>query len=561
MTNKSPLEFPFGGSSGTRTPLNLPFISLMWPQPRPMPQANARPWHRDLGLGDLVRALTEEHRYSTYVHNVLANLITEPEVIAWRQAVLADFLANEELASTVEGLLPRLTSIREGQSLLGRHKRSLLLETADRLAEMEMYVEIVQLLGQVLNDSQISSAALLMLRDGINRLLDDENFQQLRDQLPELRAPLQRVSSLTIGVNLDVELRPASAVLLSINDRPMGESVSLLDRLLGGRSQDSEETGIASMHRLPTSAEERALSALFQDLDRLLADVAKPIARTLERYVKTSSGPLVALENEFAFYVFTVRMMRRLEARGIVFCRPEIEPGGARIMEIDGLMNASLCLREARLPVPSDVRFDHEGRIAILTGPNSGGKTTYVQAVGLAQVMFQAGMFIPAKRARISPVNRILTHFPALETREQGRLAEEAGRLRSIFQQVSAHSLVLLNETFSSTAFGEALYLAQDILCALRVVGARALFATHIIELVETIDEMESSVQGESRLFGLVAGIQLNDEGMPVPNFRVMRGKPLGRSYAAEIARQHGISLDQILAARREDESDTTNQP
>jgi len=155
----------------------------------------------------------------------------------------------------------------------------------------------------------------------------------------------------------------------------------------------------------------------------------------------------------------------------------------------------------------------------------------------------------------MSPVSAILTHFPQLETRHQGRLAEEAERLRGIFKQVTTDSLVLLNETFSSTSAGEATYLAQDMLSGLRVIGARAIFATHLIELADQIEDIHASIQGDSRLFSLVAGIEINADGEAVRTFQIKRGMPVGRSYAKEIAQRHGISLEQILADYQQDEA------
>ena len=126
-----------------------------------------------------------------------------------------------------------------------------------------------------------------------------------------------------------------------------------------------------------------------------------------------------------------------------------------------------------------------EGRIFILTGPNSGGKTTYIQAVGALQIMFQAGVFIPCGKAWLSPVDNLYTHFPAEEKTgmDAGRLGEESKRFNGIFKIATRYSLVILNESFTSTSFTESFYLPRDIVCALRYLGARALFATHLHEL------------------------------------------------------------------------------
>jgi DNA mismatch repair ATPase MutS len=292
----------------------------------------------------------------------------------------------------------------------------------------------------------------------------------------------------------------------------------------------------------------RQYNELYQDMNKLLQQTAKPIANQLRKYIKVSSRTLVLLEPEVAFFIAAVRMIETAKAQGIPFNPPQAAPAADRITNIDDLYNIQLVLRGEKT-MASTVQFDDSGRVGILTGPNSGGKTTYLRSVGGAQILFQTGLYIPAKSAQMSAVSRILTHFPRLETREQGRLAEEAERLRSLFADMDDNSLVLLNETFSSTAFGEALYLAQDILSALCAKGVRAVFATHLVELVEKFAEIEMAVTPRSKLCSLVAGIAVDENGNPTPTYRVTRGDPLGRSYAQEIARKYGISLQQILSA------------
>jgi DNA mismatch repair protein MutS len=533
-----------------RAELNIPAISLMWPETIPAAVATSVGWENDLGLDDLIQALAFDKNHQPFIRKTLTALNSDAEVIAWRQSVIADFIRNPNLGEKAAVILPRLAHLRQGTSLLGTRQRNLLLETADRIAELDSYVNIVQDLHDALADSKLDSTALVTLRDHLKVLLADEQFQALRHDLPELRAPLENIRSLTVGINLDVELRPSSATLLAINDHTVGAGFTLLERLIGISDDVDSESGIAPLHHLPRDADQRLLTPLFQDLDRILTQVAQPVARSLNRYVKVGSATLANLENELAFYVGAVRLMQRVSAKGIPFCAPEIAPMQERSIRIDDLTNISLALKQSSPTVPSQVDFDENGRIAILTGPNNGGKTTYLRGVGLAQVMFQAGLLIPARAARISPIDAIMTHFPALENRQEGRLAEESARLHTLFQQVTQYSLVLLNETFSSTSSGEAFYLARDILCGLRAVGVRAIYATHLTELAQQLNEIEATVNGDSKLFSLVAGIRLTDDGQTAPTFQITRSLPLGRSYAQEIARHHGISLEQILAMR-----------
>ncbi|MFQ3536658.1 MAG: hypothetical protein SNJ58_12350 [Aggregatilineales bacterium] len=534
-----------------RTLPDFPPLSLLLPPAKPTPAASEAAWARDLRLDDLVSAFAPEPRYANFIRQTLTALNADPDVIAWRQAVLSDLLDNPALTQTVEQLLPRFADLRQGRALFGQRQRPPLLETADRLAELDLFINTAQTLYEALKRATLRATALTTLRDQLARLIADPNFIALREELPALQRPLQKLASLTIGVNLDAQLQPSAAVLLSINEQPFNEPRSLLSKLIGQRADSSDESPIAPLHSLPEERQYRLLSPLFQDLERILRDVVQPVARALGKYVRISAAPLAALEQELAFYLSAVRLVQLLRQRGIALTQPQVAPIEARLTHIEDLVNLHLILKQPHcVPVPNEVHLDDQGRIAILTGPNSGGKTTYLQAVGLAYVLFQAGLPIAARRAQLSPVDAIFTHFPAPETQQQGRLAEEASRLRYICLQATAYSLVLMNESLSSTVASEATYLAQDVLCGLRAIGVRAIYATHLIDLPMRIPEMHDTAQGESKLFSLVAGVHLNADGEAQPTFRIERGMPLGRGYAREIARRHGISLEQILAAR-----------
>lgn len=547
-------------SPRSRTSLTLPPLSLLSPHAPPVTgealapviERQAVTWEDDLGIHEVVQAMSTDRRYAAFIRQTLTALPMAVEVIRWRQGIFADLLANPPLVAAVETLLPVFTGMRQGTAQLGGRRRSLLVETADRLAELELYLEIVERLAAALAAASLTSPALLTLRDNLLHLMREPEFHRLRVELPAMREPLQQLRSLTIAINLDAQLRPESAALVSVNAHPINEPATLLDRLIGSRIEVEDESAIAPLYQFPKDPDLRPMDALFQDVDRLMNAVAGPVARSLARYVGISSKPLLALENEFAFFSSAVSLTRRLMAQGIHVCQPQIVPPEQRVIQIDGLHSLLLCLHAPPVPVPGQADFGDDGRIALLTGPNSGGKTTYLRSVGLAQVLAQAGLSIPAQQAVISPVDRILTHFPALETRQEGRLAEEAVRLRDLFTQATAHSLILLNETFSSTAASEAVYLAQDILSAMCVIGVRAIFATHLTDLVERITEIETSAeqqsgQRRSGVFSLVAGVRLEANGAAAVTYEIRRGKPHGRSYASEIARRYGISLDQLV--------------
>jgi DNA mismatch repair protein MutS len=163
-------------------------------------------------------------------------------------------------------------------------------------------------------------------------------------------------------------------------------------------------------------------------------------------------------------------------------------------------------------------------------------------------------LYVPARKASISICDGVLTHYPALETLEKGtgRFGEEAQRIGSMFQSASRHSLVLLNESLSSTSGGESLYLAQDIVRVLRMLSCRAVYATHLHGLAASVEELNRDTPGDSRVLSMVALIETDPEagehGSIRPTFRIIPGPPEGHSYAIDLARRYGISKDQLIA-------------
>jgi DNA mismatch repair ATPase MutS len=195
---------------------------------------------------------------------------------------------------------------------------------------------------------------------------------------------------------------------------------------------------------------------------------------------------------------------------------------------------------------------DLGGQILILTGPNRGGKTTYMQGVGVVHILAQAGCYVPGKQARISPLDDLCTHFPLEEKPDSdaGRFGEEAIRLAKVFERVTRHSLVLLNESLSSTSFSESLYLAQDIVRILRRIGARAIYSTHLHELANRVDELNDSVPGDSKIISVVSSPVNTVVGASSAElnhtYKLEMRPPLGQSYAREIAARYGISYQQL---------------
>lgn len=555
----------------------FPDIRLLWPEGHEPAgsRVDRSSWGEnavaDLGIHTLVDTLSSQAHLKEKFRAIFLQLSPNPEVIRYRQDVLEDLLASPVLLQGFEAVLPRLTQL----AFLSDYPFTTLLEQiVSRLGALELWVECVQVLAQLLAlpEASVRAAGLLRLRAALQAQASDPSFLSLVEQLPDLRRKAAGVSSVTVGVNLDPQLRPVAAALISFNDQPIrGGKETLLGRLLGNSisngSPDNMEA-IAPLHTVPQEVPGLApreskridplMFPLFKDLDRVLRRAMEPVARALQQYLHLNGRALAVLEPEIAFYLSSVQLIRRMEKAGMPFCRAEIAPIEERACRLQEFYNLNLALRLSpsradlsQAVVANDIDFGQTARIFILTGPNQGGKTTFTQAVGLAQVLFQAGLYVPARAARISPVDAIFTHFPLEEKPqvEEGRLGEEALRLSAIFRQATRHSLVLLNESLSTTSPGEGIYLARDVVRALRLWGVRAVFVTHLHELAEDIAGMNASTPGESIIASLVAGvIEGGEENLR--SYQVRLAPPMGVSFARDIAHRHGISYEQLAEKR-----------
>lgn len=540
--------------------------SLLWPDGRPTVVWNvSQEVIRDLELEAVVTAMCSHRTYREAVRAVVFRLCREKGTIRYRQIVLDDLQSNPGLAEKLKALLPmldELTSFTFRPTAVGNP----LHEVVARARELELLVAIVQELHEAFAavHTPLQSSGLFDLREKIAAMAGDRQFQEMTADLPALLETLRSNASITIGVNLDERLRPEAAVLLSVNQERFSDS-SLLDRLLGKGVEEGK--GIAPIHRPPVVGGERLdpmMVPLFSDLSKILEKVSEPVARELKKYVQLNGRFLADLRDEIVFYVHALDLIQELQAAGMRLTTPEISPAEERVCRVKAAYNLQLAIQrlkdrsadpQSTPVVTNDILLDDDGRIAILTGPNQGGKTTFMQSIGLVQVLAQLGMPVPGEEAQMSPVDAIYTHYPVEERLElgTGRFGDEALRIRAIFEKVTRHSLVLLNESLSTTSMGEGVYLARDIVRALRQIGLRAVFTTHLHELAAAAGQINAEVGGDSPVFSLVASkpekAMQPDQGY---SYHVQPGPPLGRSYAEHIAARYGISDEQLQSLLEE---------
>lgn len=196
--------------------------------------------------------------------------------------------------------------------------------------------------------------------------------------------------------------------------------------------------------------------------------------------------------------------------------------------------------------IPNDVYLNNTDHLcALITGPNMGGKSTYLRQVALISILAQIGSFVPAAEARLPIVDRVFTRIGASDNLAMGRstFMVEMTETSEILNTATSRSLVLLDEVGRGTSTFDGLSIAWSVvedICTR--VGAKTLFATHYHELTELADILEG-------VFNLHVGVQ--ESGDQVIFLRKVQPGKASRSYGIEVARLAGLPLQVINRARR----------
>ncbi|MGX8715777.1 MAG: MutS-related protein, partial [Lachnospiraceae bacterium] len=313
--------------------------------------------------------------------------------------------------------------------------------------------------------------------------------------------------------------------------------------------------GVALLNKYERGGEvirtlDRAMAAMLSSIVRKLKDV-------LSRHVQVSTHVISGLIPEFLFYIRWAEYVEKLQAAGFEVCRPRVLAADLRETRAEGLYNLHLAQQvleskgnlQSEEIITNPLCFDKDHRVNLLTGANRGGKTTYTQAAGLSYLLAQGGIYAPAGSYAFSPVDNIFSHYPADEnqTQDLGRLGEESRRFREIYMEATSHSLMLLNESFSTTSFEEGYYIATDAVKAMMKMGLRVIYNTHMHKLASDVDSFNADEE-DNKAASLVA--QADGSAR---TYKIAEMAPEGFSHARDIAEKYGVTFSQLIEGKEQE--------
>lgn len=229
------------------------------------------------------------------------------------------------------------------------------------------------------------------------------------------------------------------------------------------------------------------------------------------------------------------------------YCRPDVDESG--VIEIrEGRHPVVEQVLKDTLFVPNDTFLgEKESRVAIITGPNMAGKSTYMRQVALIVLMAQMGGFVPAAHARIGVVDRIFTRVGASDDLSAGQstFMVEMTEVADILRCATKNSLLILDEIGRGTSTFDGMSIARAVLeyCAdSKSLGAKTLFATHYHELTELENTLPGAVN---------CNIAVKTRGEEIIFLRKILPGGANRSYGIEVAKLAGLPEEVLRRARQ----------
>ncbi|WP_067472496.1 MutS-related protein [Actinomadura hibisca] len=497
-------------------------------EPPGQPADGAEPeYFQDLNLDQIVQETSQAGGVpglSSYFHHRLR----EPELIAFRQQVFRELEdpAVHEVAVRFTVLMDRT---RRRLDALDRRKHP---PQASRwfLDILLDYAAAVSGLAEGLAAADVSSAGLRVLRDDLAEHTRSASFvglcgqaRQLRDRFGQVRYDLLlRGDRITVAAH-DAQGRFDYAARVLATFERFRQEVEPKPR-----EEKPPELGLDFVE-----------AAVLDLVVELAPDVFADAAAFHERHRRFVDDEIVRVDRELRFYLGYLACLAPLREVGLPTCYPVVSCTDKTLVA-DDVYDLALAIKLAQdgeRAIGNDLRLDGHERVLVVSGPNQGGKTTLSRTFGQLHHLAALGCPVPGRQVRLFLPGLILTHYERPESPDGlvSKLEEELHRMRTILNQATPDSLIILNEVFSSTTPADARTLSEAVLAAIDRLDAVCLW-------VSFVDELSLLSPKAVSMVGTVA------DDRATRTYKIVRRPADGRAHALAIAQKHGLTYAQITA-------------
>jgi len=359
-------------------------------------------------------------------------------------------------------------------------------------------------------------------------LIENESFKQLNE---ECKIFIDHVNE---GVVFDVDIKMNSIlriISLKLNDfryiKPV--QTGLFYSVMRALSIEEKSGKNKEIYIEKTFTQESLISN--KDDAYLKSNIEYQInltARRLSAVYETIIDLFSDLSGELVFYKYALKMAGYMRQIGAPYCLAEItdKPENQSCsVEFEDLCDITLSAHykstESQVEViRNDYNLREKDNVNIVIGANQSGKTTFLRAFGSSLAFARAGLPVPAVKAKLSMFKNLYTHFQRYDEdlKNEGQLDTELSEMESIIYSAGKDSIILMNESFSSTGLKDATEIASDVLSALNYIDAKVIYVTHISDMHEKLKNSEHFDNTRKKDINLYKTGQKNDG---TPSFKL----------------------------------------
>jgi DNA mismatch repair protein MutS2 len=417
-----------------------------------------------------------------FLRQVLSQPPGDVETIHFRQEILRELESNPELSALTHELYGKLFHLLS--LFKAPHKGAKLDLTMFRIELLEHAKDTVDYMAKHFGDARSS---LSRISESARAIQKSEEYAHL-SALLDFDNHLSRLS-FQLRVGADGKIRNLELKKVEENVKNpfyRGPWKRLWDRFeLSRRGYEFSNRELVN----------RVVQEVFQEISEWL----RPVLQTL---------------GHLAFYLSALSFRERCLSQGLDVALASFPEGAP--MRLEQLFNP-LLLRQGS-PVPCSIGGHAPDSILVVTGPNSGGKTRLLQAVGVAQLLGQAGLYVPAASAQLAVVDGLFassTEQTSVDQRE-GRLGTELLRIRTLFESIGDRSMVLMDELCSGTNPSEAVEIFLIVLELLSSLNPVAIITTHFLDFgrklesdppVPSLEFLQVEMEGERSTYQFAPGV------------------------------------------------------
>ncbi|MBP3595022.1 MAG: hypothetical protein J6J44_10870 [Lachnospiraceae bacterium] len=429
---------------------------------------------KDLNLDIIFKTMAkQDDLIHEKVRRVMMLPLTTPEEVYYRQEVLRDLRRQDAMLEDFYAI-----AVRQNKALKDL-KAAIKSNRAKSTRKTSELFECLNYLMQGQDDLIKIRELLLQKKDA----WQSEGVQNLLERLKEMplesiKKRLREANSLTIGCEAGYTFQFGGGMKMEKAElnfiRPNG---------------DAKKNGLENFYL--TFLKRNAILigtdvTLQEDVNHLAEETLGQIITIFQPYLQKMMVFYEHYCEEISFYMGAVQFMRRMDELYVTLKLPEPKPVGSKDTSFEQLYELSMAVYTQRKPVGNSITLLNN-RMTIITGANQGGKSTFLRSYGIAQVLMQCGMPVPAGKFSAPLYPQIFTHFTRNEDEHlnNGRLSEELQRMSNMINKAVPNSLFLLNESFASTTEKEGSKIAEGIINAFYEKNITTMMVTHLYQLAK----------------------------------------------------------------------------